>query len=323
LAAIGHIRAQLLPRLKRNAMHILIVDDDRIQRRILGSQLARLGYVVREAVDGADAWNQLQQEPAPIVITDWMMPGLDGPELIARIRAAAFPGYTYSILLTSRDERTDVVAGLDAGADDYLTKPCDTNELRARVAIGARIVDLEQRLRTARDTDTLTGLRNRGAIVASAEAELARSQRSGALLGVALLDVDHFKRINDAYGHQVGDQALALVATTVQQCLRAYDLVGRWGGEELLLVLPGTTLEIAVVIAERVRAKIAATPLDLVDGRQLTITASLGVASTEQDDQATLDQLVHAADTALYLSKAAGRNCVQATRDLARAAMPS
>jgi diguanylate cyclase (GGDEF)-like protein len=291
-------------------MHVLIVDDDRVQRLILRNQLLRLGYEVSEATDGAVAWAQLQHQPTPIVITDWMMPGLDGPELIARIRAAAFPGYTYVILLTSKDDRTDVVAGLDAGADDYLTKPCDSHELRARVAIGARIVDLERRLRTARDTDTLTGLHNRGAIAATAAAEIARALRSGEPLSVALLDVDHFKLVNDQYGHQAGDQALGLVAAKTREQVRPYDAVGRWGGEELLLVLAGTTLREATGIAERVRATIAATPLALADGRQIALTASLGVASTETGGERTLEALIGDADAALYQAKAAGRNCV-------------
>ena len=297
-------------------MHVLIVDDDRIQRLILRKQLLRLGYEVSEATDGAIAWAQLQHEPTPIVITDWMMPQLDGPALIARIRAAAFPGYTYVILLTSKDERTDVVAGLDAGADDYLTKPCDSHELRARVAIGARIVDLERRLRSARDTDALTGLHNRGAITAAANTELARAQRSGAVLSAALLDVDHFKQVNDQYGHQAGDQALRLVAAQVRKQVRIYDLVGRWGGEELLLLLMETTLLEAASIAERVRATIAATPLTIADGRQITLTASLGLASTEAVGEYTLEALVHDADAALYRAKAAGRNCVVASQPL-------
>jgi PleD family two-component response regulator len=201
-------------------MQVLIVDDDRIQRLILRNQLLQLGYEVSEAADGAIAWTQLEHQPAPIVITDWMMPQLDGPALIARIRAATFPGYTYVILLTSRDDRTDVVAGLDAGADDYLTKPCDSHELRARVVIGARIMDLERRLRTARDTDALTGLHNRGAITAAVKTELARAQRSSAPLSVALLDVDHFKQVNDQHGHQAGDQALRLIAAEVREQVR-------------------------------------------------------------------------------------------------------
>ena len=171
-------------------MQVLIVDDDSVQRRILRSQLIRLGYDVCEAADGAQAWSQLEQEPSPIVITDWMMPGLDGPGLIARIRAATFAGYSYILLLTAKDERADVIAGLDAGADDYLTKPCDIRELRARVAIGTRIIDLEQRLRAARDTDALTSLPNRRALVVVAQAEIARAQRLAGRLSIALLDID-------------------------------------------------------------------------------------------------------------------------------------
>ncbi len=296
-------------------MDILIVDDNAVQRKILRSQLARLGYDVREATDGVDAWTQLQREPSPIVITDWMMPGLDGPELIVRIRAADFPGYTYVILLTAKDQRTDMIAGLDAGADDYLIKPCDLHELRARVAIAARIVDLEQRLRTARDTDALTGLRNRGAIATAAQTELARAQRSGEPLSVALLDVDHFKQVNDHYGHQVGDQALRLVAAVVRQHVRPYDLVGRWGGEEFLLVIGAGEAD-ATAVAERVRSKIAVTPLVLADGQQVTITASLGVASTEHGGERTLEALVHTADLALYRAKAEGRNCVRVAHDV-------
>jgi two-component system cell cycle response regulator len=298
-------------------MQILIVDDNRMQRLLLRKQLLRLGYGVREAADGVEAWGQLQQEPAPLVITDWMMPQLDGPSLIARIRAADFPGYTYVMLLTSKDERTDMIAGLDAGADDYLIKPCESDELRARVAIGARIVDLERRLRSARDTDALTGLRNRGAITVAAETELARTQRAHSPLSVALLDVDHFKQVNDQYGHQVGDQALRLIAAVVRQHVRPYDVVGRWGGEELLLLLTGATLVDAAAVAERVRAKIAATPLTLEDGQHIALTASLGVASTEASGEHTLEGLMHDADVALYCAKADGRDCVRTSHDVA------
>jgi len=238
------------------------------------------------------------------------------PALIARIRAADFPGYTYVILLTSKDERADMIAGLDAGADDYLIKPCESDELRARLAIGARIVDLERRLRSARDTDALTGLRNRGAITAAAETELVRTQRAHAPLSVALLDVDHFKQVNDRYGHQAGDQALRLIAAVVRQHIRPYDLVGRWGGEELLLLLAGTTTNDAAAVAVRVRERIAATPLMLADGRQIALTASLGVASTEGGAY-LLETLIRDADAALYSAKAAGRNCVRQASDLA------
>jgi len=289
-------------------MKILIVDDDPFQRRLLRAQIARLNYDVYEAANGELAWNLLQQGGFSIVITNWMMPVLEGPELIRRIRGANFPSYTYIILLTARDEVTDVVAGLDAGADDYLIKPCDTNELRARIAIGSRIVDLEFRLREARDTDSLTGLWNRRALTSSARNELMRMQRNGTTTSIVLLDVDYFKHVNDRYGHHAGDQALCLIATTVVQNVRPYDVVGRWGGEEFLLVLPETTLAQAAQVAERVRASICATPLILDDGQQFELTASFGVASTDATSPDTLDSLVQLADSALYQAKAEGRN---------------
>jgi len=289
-------------------MKILIVDDDPFQRRLLRAQLVRLDYDVCEVTNGELAWNLLQQEPISIVITDWMMPILDGPGLIRRIRSANLPSYTYIVLLTARDELSDVVAGLDAGADDYLTKPCDPNELRARLAIGSRIVDLEIRLREARDTDSLTGLWNRRALTASAKSEMVRAQRNGTSMSIVLLDVDHFKLVNDRYGHHIGDQALCQIATTVVQNVRPYDIVGRWGGEELLFVLPETTLTQAALVAERVRASISATPLTLDDGRQVELTASFGVASIGPTSVDTLDALIQVADTALYQAKADGRN---------------
>jgi len=295
-------------------MKILIVDDDPFQRRLLRAQIARLNYEVYEAANGELAWTLLQQEGISIVITNWMMPVLDGLGLIRRIRGANLPNYTYIVLLTARDELTDVVAGLDAGADDYLTKPCDTNELRARIAIGSRIVDLEYRLREARDTDSLTGLRNRRALTASAKSELVRAQRNGTSMSIVLADVDFFKQVNDRYGHHIGDQALCLIATTVVQNVRPYDIVGRWGGEELLLMLPETTLAQATMVAERVRASISATPLILDGGRQVKLTASFGVASIDATSSSTFDSLVQLADTALYQAKADGRNriCVAA-----------
>lgn len=291
-------------------MDVLIVEDDPVQRRLLRGQLTRLGYNVREVANGELAWNLLQQQPCPIVITDWMMPSLDGPGLITRIREGNLSTYTYLIMLTSRDDRSDIVAGLDAGADDYITKPCDVNELRARVAIGARIVGLETQLREMRDTDELTGLRNRRAITALAETELARAAREMRPLSVVMLDIDHFKQVNDTYGHQAGDQALCLVAGTVSKNVRLYDVVGRWGGEEILLLLPGTTYSQALMVAERVRAAIAAIPLGLQEGQSVALTASLGVASRAPGDVTNLETLVASADMALYHAKSNGRNCV-------------
>ena len=291
-------------------MHILIVDDSQLQRTLLQQQLIQLGYSVSSAENGEQAWELVQREQIPIVVTDWVMPVLDGPGLIERIRAASLQGYTYVIMLTSKDQRGDIVAGLEGGADDYLIKPCDPHELRARLAIGARIVDLEARLRQARDTDELTGLCNRRALTRTADAELARGQRERSSLSVALLDIDNFKRINDTYGHQAGDQALQLVASIAQQSIRPYDSLGRWGGEEFLMMLVNTTLEEARAVSERVRMAIASTPLTLAGSRPISITVSIGVASCEGSGCRPLEQLVQEADLALYRAKAAGRDCV-------------
>lgn len=292
-------------------MDVLVVDDDPVQRHLLRRQLAELGYTTHAAADGIQAWELIQGAAIPLVITDWMMPKLDGLGLIQRIRAGKLPIYTYVILLTVRGARDDLVAGLDAGADDYMTKPSDPNELRARVAIGARIIDLETKLRAARDTDELTGLRNRRATRTIANAELAQTQRTGRDLSIVLLDIDHFKPVNDRYGHQSGDLALQRIALTLTEAVRPHDIVGRWGGEEFILLLPETELATALVIAERIRARVAATAIRLADEVELPLTVSLGVSSTAQAGDNQLDALVHRADLALYRAKTNGRNCVR------------
>jgi two-component system cell cycle response regulator len=245
------------------------------------------------------------------------MPWVDGPELIGRIRAAASPAYTYIILLTAKDDKADLVRGLETGADDYLAKPFDRRELLARVGIGARLLDLETRLKEARDQmealamqDGLTGLCNRRAIEAQAQAECSRAARDEQPTSVILLDVDHFKAVNDRYGHQIGDQALRLMADVLARSQRGYDVAGRWGGEEFMLVLPETTLEDAGRVAERVRATVAAAALPLSDGTSLEVRVSLGVAGTCDSVPPSADALIRQADEALYQAKRAGRNRV-------------
>lgn len=291
-------------------MNVLIVDDDPIQRRILRAQLTQLGYEVRDAANGEQAWRLLEHEPFPLVITDWMMPELDGSMLASRIRASQQSSYTYIILLTARDQRSDVIAGLDSGADDYLIKPVDPHELRARVAIAARIVNLETQLRAARDTDSLTQLQNRGATAAALAREIARSERQQLPLGVLLLDLDHFKWVNDEHGHRAGDLTLQTVARVVMASVRRYDTVGRWGGEELLVLLPGTSDAAIVVVAERIRAAIEATPIELPDGRRISVTTSVGAACSTAIRTPSPDELVQLADVALYRAKQRGRNQV-------------
>ncbi|MCC7361033.1 MAG: diguanylate cyclase [Anaerolineales bacterium] len=319
-------------------MQILIVDDDPHARRLLALNLAHAGHAVVEAEDGRHAWALFQQERYRLIITDWMMPNLNGLQLIQNIRAAQAAGYTYILMLTALDARPDRLAGLASGADDYLTKPFDPDELLARLTIGARVLQLEDSLLASRRqmeilalTDTLTGLFNRRAIHDRALAELNRLARGTASfpLSVILLDVDHFKDINDRHGHEAGDRTLRRVAELLDGLLRSYDVGGRWGGEEFLMLLPGATAAEAAAAAERIRAKLAETLLPL-PGADERLSASLGVATLDaaaaitgarptdsQADEAWLDQLVRAADQALYTSKRAGRNRVTLAAPLA------
>lgn len=302
-------------------MRALVVDDDPNLRRIIGIYLSHAGYEVVEAVNGQAAWEHWQADPIQLIITDWMMPVMDGEELVRRLRAAsAVAGYCYIIMLTARTGKGDVVVGLEAGADDYLTKPFDSRELRSRVTIGQRILDLEANLTEARRQmeilamhDGLTNLLNRRAIHAHAESELSLANRQGSSVSLLLLDIDYFKAVNDTYGHAVGDQALRFVADMLMQKKRPYDWAGRWGGEEFLLVLPKANLEEGARVAERIRASLETTPLVLPDGREIHLRLSLGVSSTQGHltNTITVNQLLHQADEALYAAKAGGRNQVQ------------
>jgi two-component system chemotaxis response regulator CheY len=293
-------------------MRVLIVDDDPNLRLVLKYQITRAGHQVDEAADGQAAWELLQHEPIRLVITDWMMPNLSGPELIQLIRATDFHSYIYIIMLTAKEGKSDVIEGLEAGADDYLKKPFDAGELMARIKIGERILGLETRLQELATHDPLTSLLNRRALYHHAEAELNRSRRDGTPMSLVLLDVDHFKTVNDRFGHLIGDQALKLVADILTNHRRPYDWVGRWGGEEFVVVLPNTTQAEAHLVAERMREGVAAATLPIPDGQQLEMRASLGVTSIRLTTApfASLDILVQQADEALYRAKRAGRNCV-------------
>ncbi len=260
--------------------------------------------------DGEDAWAALKGDDAPeIAILDWEMPGLDGAEVCRRVRALGRERYTYLLLLTSRDGRQDMVQGLEAGADDYLIKPFDPAELKARLNTGRRILRLQAELITAREAmrlqatrDSLTGVYNRGAILDTLDRELARGRREGRPVGVVLADIDHFKRINDTHGHQAGDAVLRGFASRVGGVIRPSDLVGRYGGEEFLLVLPGCGEEATLRVCERVRQRTAERPFE----DAIAATVSLGAAISAHWGNPA--DLVRAADTALYRAKAAGRN---------------
>ena len=300
-------------------MQILIADDDESARGLLSAALKGLGHVVYEAADGLSAWVQWQQSPSPLVIADWNMPGLEGPELVRRIRAAGEDSYTYFILLTSRGAESDLIAGLEAGADDYLTKPFHMQELGARIAIGERTLKLEARLKTAlaqqedlATHDTLTGLYNRRALYEQAELEIARAQRDGAAVGLVLVDIDHFKAINDQRGQRVGDQALRFLADMLTQIKRPYDLAGRWGGEEFMLVLPGAKLDDARHAAERLRTAVAGASFVAHDRAEVQLQVSACAVSTSSfpDGAVGLTALLQRADELLDRAKREGRNRV-------------
>jgi diguanylate cyclase (GGDEF)-like protein len=291
-------------------MRILIADDDPNQRRLLGIHLSRAGHEVVEAVDGRAAWEAMQREHFRLVISDWTMPEVDGVELVRRIRAASFPGYTYILLLTALGDKQDVVVGLEAGADDYLTKPFNAGELRSRVAIGERILNLEMRLREMATRDALTGLFNRQAFDVRLADELRRTRRYQRPLSLILADLDYFKNYNDTNGHVRGDHLLNELAGVFLAAVRATDFVARYGGEEFAILLPEAPRAAACEVAERVRATVAAYPFPLRESQPGgCVTLSLGVASC-LEDVAPEGNLVEVADQALYRAKKAGRNRV-------------
>ena len=290
-------------------MRVLIAEDEEVGLFALQSALTKGGYEVVTARDGGEAWEILQRHDTPqLAILDWMMPGVDGLEICRRVRDSRTAVYVYIIMLTGKTRKEDIVAGMQAGADDYLAKPFDVDELRVRVRAGERIVVLQEALRVQATQDTLTGAMNRGAIFDMLKRELAHSARTGAPIAVIMCDLDHFKQINDTYGHPSGDAVLREASSRLKGVLRGYDALGRYGGEEFMLVLPSCTAEHAAEVAERARRAVADTPV-IAGGAIVPISASFGVA---QGGGAVLDldAVIRAADDALYRAKRAGRNRV-------------
>jgi two-component system cell cycle response regulator len=308
---------------------VLIAEDDPIFRRILQSWLHRWDYRVTAVDNGMDAWAALQKEDAPpMAILDWMMPGLDGLELCRRVRSLGRSPYRYLLLLTAKDDKHDVVAGLEAGADDYLTKPFNVDELRARVRTGKRILELQDALLRARDAlqyeaahDPLTCIWNRGAILGFLKNEVDRGQRTHDSLGVIMADIDHFKKINDTHGHLVGDAVLREVTKRLTAAVRSYDSVGRYGGEEFLIVVPGCDALSLIVAAERLRRCVADQPVDTSAG-PISVTLSAGLAAAQASGPELMDceAMLQAADNALYEAKAQGRNRVASSSPATAAA---
>jgi len=298
-------------------MKILIAEDDPVSRRLLEITLRNFGYEVVVTGDGTEALEVLQGPSVPsLVISDWMMPGMDGLELCRRIREMKKSGYTYVIILTAKGKKEDVIKGLDAGADDFLTKPFNTEELKYRVRIGERIIALEQRIMKLATTDSLTGVLNRRAFMERMEEEIQRAKREGNPISLILMDIDHFKRINDTYGHQTGDLVLQRVTNKLIDKSRAYDFVGRYGGEEFVICVLSTEEAAPHFIAERMRRDIEAQTVVTDHSNQtIRITASFGVATCRPESEDGLDALIKRTDKALYEAKNRGRNRVCLARD--------
>lgn len=296
-------------------MKILIAEDDPTSRRLLQITLAKWGYDIITCANGADAFEALKRENAPcLAVLDWMMPGMDGAEVCRRVRELGNEPYVYIILLTAKTQKEDVVDGMEAGADDYLTKPFNPQELRVRVRAGIRIIELQSNLIAAREDllrqathDPLTGLWNHTAIFDVLHREISRSRREDSPLCVLMLDVDHFKWFNDTYGHLKGDDVLRLIAAGMREVIREYDTLGRYGGEEFLIVLPSCNGAEGLRTAERLCGALAARHIDTPDG-QAHVTVSIGVATNERDSSLGANVLIRAADIALYQAKDAGRN---------------
>ena len=299
-------------------MRILIAEDDMLSRMMLEKSLERAGYDVIAVTNGTRALAALDcDDPPRLALLDWVMPEKDGAQICREVRARRDRAYTYLILLSSKESKQDIVQGLEAGADDYLTKPYDEEELKARLRAGERILELEDHLVEARENmrfqathDPLTSLWNRGVIEEFLSREIHRSRRENTCTVVILCDVDHFKRVNDQFGHNIGDDVLREVARRLQRSVRSYDMVGRFGGEEFLVILNKCDPNSALARAENLRGVIAKRPFQ-TRTEPLDITVSVGLALSTDFHDRTVDEILAGVDAALYAAKNSGRNCVR------------
>jgi diguanylate cyclase (GGDEF)-like protein len=299
-------------------MRVIVAGDDPVTSRLLEATLRGWEYEVVSCPTGTAAQAALRNDDARLLICDWMLPKMSGLELCRWLRQVGVGHFVYIIILSARDRREDVIEGLNAGADDYLVKPFDRQELEVRVRAGQRVIDLQkellaaqERLRQLADHDGLTGLLNHQAILKELVREFSRHVRLDSPVSVVMADLDRFKQVNDTHGHAVGDAVLAEVAQRIRRTVRPYDSVGRYGGEEFLVVLPGCDVDGARNSAERLRLAVSDRSIPTAAG-PISITMSLGVAGTSAAPDASPSDLVHMADVALYRAKDAERNCTVA-----------
>ena len=301
--------------------HILVVEDEPIGRKVLQRTLNQEGYQVKSVENGVEALELFKETFFPIVITDWMMPEMNGIELCKAIRKQPASGYVYIIILTAKGSKEDIVEGLTAGADDFMSKPFSPAELKSRIKTGTRILHLERSLKEAHEeirllsiTDSLTSCYNRGYITDRLPHEIQRAVRYQHPLSIVLCDIDRFKEINDKYGHQAGDQVLIDIVHSIRESLRNdIDWVARYGGEEFLIVLPETSPKNAFIVADRLRRVIANRKF-VIRGKEIRVTSSFGVSGFGPDvseADISLDAMINRADQFLYECKMEGRNRVK------------
>ena len=299
-------------------MRVLIAEDEPISRHLVEKFLIQWGYDVIVANDGDEAWWVLQKEDTPkLAILDWMMPGMDGVQICREVRKRTGEPYIYILLLTAKSQKQDIVQGLEAGADDYLTKPFDPEELRVRLRAGRRILDFQEQFLSMREAmrfpgthDLLTGLWNREAILGMLRQKLTRERRDGVPIGVMLVVIDHFRHIANTQGPQAADAVLRETARRLRSSVRLYDSIGRYGGGAFLVFVPGCYSSEMASQAEKLRASIAAEPIDIL-GRALEVTIRVGVATTDDVPNGDADALLRAADAAVRRAKSGGRNRVE------------
>jgi two-component system, cell cycle response regulator len=306
-------------------MRILVADDEPTSRLIAQLALRGLGHECDTVVDGAQAWDAFRTSPPDVVISDWMMPGLSGLELCRNIRAHTAASYTYFILVTGQGAPDQIIEGMNAGADDYLIKPLDTDALQVRLIVADRVTSLHRQLAQQRTEleelnheltvialrDPLTGLGNRRSLEEDLGLLEARVARYGHRYSIALIDVDHFKAYNDTYGHQAGDQILRTVADQLREEARGGDAVYRYGGEEFLCVFPEQSLAKATVAAERMRSSLEGLAIPHSADSLGVVTLSAGLAMLDPRQTKSVGDVVKEADEALYRAKQLGRNRVE------------
>lgn len=306
-------------------MKVLIADDDPTSRLLLKAMVSKLGHECIVAEDGSSAWDVLASGGIDVLLTDWMMPGVDGPELCRRLRNDVGGGYIYIVLTTGLDHPEDVLEGMSAGADDYLTKPVDTFAVQTRLVAAERVTELHHQLVHTQAqleqanlelleqslTDQLTGLGNRRRMDEDLDRVHARALRLGRTYGIAIFDIDYFKRYNDHYGHVAGDGALRDVASCIELIVRAGECAYRYGGEEFLVLMPDCGLgDVVPKAADRIRQSVllAAIPHEARPTHPRVVTVSGGVSCWMPGSQLSARAVLEEADQALYDAKTTGRN---------------